>query len=82
MAREYVFARIQILTLQSLDVGLRAMERRGRDQYDPGPKARLDLIDLMAFLIQKEGRYVYREFRKDGFGIFLQCLFLQNPEET
>ena len=58
------------------------MERRGRNQYDPGPKARLDLIDLMAFLIQKEGRYVDREFCKDGFSILLQCLFLQNPEET
>ena len=58
------------------------MERRGRNQYDPCPKARLDLIDLMTFLIQKEGRYVHREFRKDGFGILLQCLFLQNPEET
>ena len=58
------------------------MERRGRNQYDPGPKAPLNLIDLMTFFIQKEGRYVDRELCKDGFSILLQCLFLQNPEET
>ena len=58
------------------------MERGGGNQYDSGPKARLDLIDLVAFLIQKEGRYVDRELCKDGFSILLQCLFLQNPEET
>ena len=58
------------------------MKRGGGNQYDPGPKARLDLIDLMAFLIQKEGSDIHREFRKDGFGILLQCLFFQNSQET
>ena len=58
------------------------MEARGRNQNNSGPKAGLNLIHFMSLLIQKEGRNIHRQLRKNSFGVFLQRLFFEDSKEA